>query len=76
MGIVSTIFTALGEIITGLVTLIGNLFAGVTEIFYVAGTEGASGELTFIGILMLIGVGMGLFWLGFNFIRSLIKMRG
>lgn len=71
MGVVSSIFETLSQIVVQIVTLMGSLFEGVAEIFYVA-EEG----LTFVGTLSLIGVGISLFWLGFRFIRSLIKARG
>lgn len=73
MGIVTEIFSTLTEIITQVVNLIGGLFEGAVNIFY---TSGESGGLTVLGVLALIGVGMGLFWLGFNFILRFIKMRG
>lgn len=73
MAIVSDIFTTLGSIITQIVTLIGSLFEGVTDLFYISG-EG--GGLTFVGVLSLVALGFSLFWLGFNFIRGLIKTRG
>jgi len=76
MGIVSTIFDALSQIITNIVGLMGDLFDGVVEIFYVAGEGSSAGSLTFIGVLSLVAVGLGLFWLGFKFIRSLVKIKG
>lgn len=76
MAVVTSIFEVLGTIITQLVSLIGDLFEGVVTIFYKAGESGAAGELTFVGVLALVGVGVGLFWLGFGFIRNLIKMKG
>lgn len=76
MGVVSTIFDTLSQIVVQIVSLMGSLFEGVADIFYTAGEAGAPGSLTFVGTLSLIGVGIGLFWLGFRFIRSLIKTRG
>jgi len=76
MGAVSAIFDTLSQIIVQIVSLMGSLFEGVADIFYVAGEQGAAGTLTFVGTLSLIGVGISLFWLGFRFIRSLIKARG
>lgn len=76
MGIVTTIFDTLSQIITNIVSLMGNLFDGVAELFYVPGQGGAVGSLTFIGVLSLVAVGLSLFWLGFKFIRSLVKTKG
>jgi len=70
MGIVSAIFETLSEIITEVVTLMTSLFEGVADIFY------AEGELTFVGTLALVGLGISLFWLGFKFIRSWVKTKG
>lgn len=73
MSMVTEIFTTLSSIVTSVISMMGDLFQGVADIFY---TSGESGGLTVIGVLALIGVGTGLFWLGFQFILRFIKMRG
>lgn len=69
-GAISEIFTTLGKVITGFTSTISSLFTGVTAIFW----NGTS--LTFVGGMSLCALGVGLFYMGFRFIRRLIKMRG
>lgn len=69
-GAVTDIFATLGKVVTGFTSTIQSLFTGVTAIFW-NGTN-----LTFVGGLSLVGLGIGLFYTGFRFIRGLIKMRG
>lgn len=69
-GAISEIFTTLGKVVTGFTSTISSLFTGVTAIFW----NGTS--LTFVGGMSLLALGIGLFYMGFKFIRKLIKMRG
>jgi len=69
------IFTNLGEIITQFSTLLVDVFKSVTTIFYTPGAAEAPGELTIVGILALISVGVALVMWGFNFILRLLKFR-
>ena len=69
-GAISVIFTTLGKVITGFTSTISSLFTGVTAIFWNGTT------LTFVGGMSLLALGIGLFYMGFRFIRKLIKMRG
>lgn len=72
---VSQIFDQLGAIAQSFATLLVSLFNSVVSIFYTPGTGDADGELTVVGILMLIGIGTGLVIWAFRFIRSLIRVR-
>lgn len=69
-GAISEIFTTLGKVITGFTSTISSLFTGVTAIFW----DGS--KLTFVGGMSLLALGIGLFYMGFRFIRKLVKMRG
>ena len=69
-GAISEIFTMLGKVITGFTSTISSLFTGVTAIFW----DGS--KLTFVGGMSLLALGIGLFYMGFRFIRKLVKMRG
>lgn len=72
---IGAIFDGLVTIITAFVSLLVSLFTQVASIFYTPGAEGASGELTLVGLLMLISIGTGLVMWGIYFIRSLIRIR-
>jgi len=70
---VADIFTAIGEIVTGFITVVGSLFsdAGILSVFY---TE--VGGLTILGTLLLLAFGYGLVRWAFSYVRNLIRMRG
>ena len=56
--------------------LIPDIFSEVTKVFWTPGAEGSSGELTFVGTITLIGVGLGLIIWGFGVIRGFMHMNG
>ena len=56
--------------------LIPDIFTEVTKVFWTPGAEGSGGELTFVGTITLIGVGLGLIIWGFGVIRGFMHMRG
>lgn len=67
---VQEFITLVGEWITGMISWLGSIFTGITELFY---TSGAEGGFTFLGILMLFGLAVGLVYFGINFVVNLIK---
>jgi len=76
MGILTDIFTTLGDSATGIGSFIGNIFTSVVALFYASPDGTAPAELTVVGVLLLIASAMGLFLWAFKWIRSLIKVRG
>lgn len=72
---ISSIFDKLGGIISAFVDMLVTLFQNVVKIFYTAGTSGASGELTIVGELALVGIGTGLVVWAFHYVRSLIRVK-
>lgn len=70
MGIITDIFAALVAIVNGFISVLVAGFNGIIQIFY--DTTGDSGTLTVMGVLLLIGLGMGLVFFVFKFIRGLI----
>lgn len=77
MNIIDAIFDALSGIGSGFGNLLGSIFNGVGEIFFTPSTT-ADGEatLTFVGVLLLIGVASSLVFWAFNFIKGLITNTG
>lgn len=67
---IAEIFKVLTDAVTGFTGTISSLFNGVVALFW----DGTN--ITFIGGMSLLGIGIGLFYFGFKFIRNLIKMRG
>ena len=76
MDFITTLFEALQEIVSSVGSLIGDVFKSVVDLIYTPGTEGASGSLTIVGVLLLITMAVGLFFFVFRWVRSLIKIRG
>ena len=70
---VQAIMDTLSSIVESFGGVLGKVFTGITSIFYTA--EGG-GQLTFLGIIMLISVGASLVYWGFKLITSLISRVG
>ena len=73
---IDAIMSTLSTIVENFGNVLGKVFNGVTSIFYAAGAEGGSGQLTFLGIILLISVGASLVYWGFKLITSLISKVG
>lgn len=73
---IDAIMTTLSTVVENFGNVLGKVFNGVTSIFYTAGAEGASGQLTFLGIILLISVGASLVYWAFKLITSLISKVG
>ena len=73
---IDAIMSTLSTIVENFGNVLGKVFNGVTSIFYTAGAEGASGQLTFLGIILLISVGASLVYWAFKLITSLISKVG
>lgn len=65
---VAQLWSIIMQVITGFLGALVAGFNGITEIFYDA-TDG----FTVIGQLLLIGLGMGIVYFAFRFIRGLIQ---
>lgn len=63
---------AVGLWITGMVSWLGSIFTGITQLFFVS-SETGNGEFTFLGLLMLFGLAVGLVYFGIQFVVKLIK---
>lgn len=73
---VTEIFETITDIITSFLGTLTSSLGEVVKVFYTAGVGSEPGQLTFIGILALLGVGVGLVWTIFGLVRNFIKMRG
>ena len=56
------------EVITGFTNALINAFSNMTQLFY-----NEESGFTVVGQLLLIGLGMGIVYFAFRFIRSLIR---
>ena len=63
----------LSSIVESFGGVLGKVFTGITSIFY---TSESGGQLTFLGIILLISVGASLVYWGFKLIQSLITKVG
>ena len=66
---VGSVFTTIGEVITGYLGAISNMFNSVVALFYNAETG-----LTLLGTLLLIGFGICIVVWGVNLVRGLIRL--
>lgn len=73
MDFITTMFETLQQIVTAVGSLIGSVFESVVDLIY---TSGENGGLTVVGVLLLIGVAVGLFFFVFRWVRGLIRIRG
>lgn len=71
---VGTIFSEIANAISEMLSALTSAISGVTSLFYVAptGTE-TTGHMTFLGVLLLIAVGVGIVYWAFNLIRGLVR---
>ena len=70
---VQAIMDTLSSIVESFGGVLGKVFTGITSIFY---TSESGGQLTFLGIILLISVGASLVYWGFKLIQSLITKVG
>ena len=70
---VQAIMDTLSSIVESFGGVLGKVFTGITSIFYNAD---GGGQLTFLGIILLISVGASLVYWGFKLIQSLISKVG
>lgn len=75
MGIVTSIFETLGQIAGEFGGLVVDLFEAAISLFYTAGEGGQGGQLTVLGVLLLISVASGLFIWAFGYIRRLVRVK-
>lgn len=73
---ITQIFNTLTTSGQSFLTFLTGLLNNVISIFYTAGESGASGSLTDIGILTLVGVATSFVFFGLRWITKLIKFRG
>lgn len=65
--LVTEIFDQAGDAVTGFTDVLNNGVSGVTKLFY------ANGNLTMLGTLLVVGIGVGVVYFGFRLIRSLLN---
>lgn len=69
--VVSDLWEGLSTVITEVIDTMVSLFTGVVKIFYDSTAQ--TDKITVIGWLTLSAMGIGLFFLGLRFVRSLIN---
>ena len=69
--VVSDLWEGLSTVITEVIDTMVTLFTGVVKIFY--DSTATTDKITVIGWLTLSAMGIGLFFLGLRFVRSLIN---
>lgn len=67
---------AITSVWTEVMTWIVDSIASVQEVFYTAGTNGSPGSLTFLGVLAVISVAIGIAFLVIGVIQNFLRLRG
>lgn len=68
MSVITELFEIVSSVITSLVSALTSAVTGITTLFYNEETG-----FTFVGTMLLIGLGFTLVFWAFRFIRSLIR---
>lgn len=69
-------FTVLKTAGSGFVDFFKELLVAIVSLFYTAGTEGAAGTLTDIGVLTVASIAVSFVIFILSWVRKLIKLRG
>lgn len=73
---VAEFFEGLTNIAENFVSFLTNLFTHVFSLFWTSAPSGdGTGQMTILGYFLLISIATGFVIWGFNFIRSLIRVR-
>lgn len=70
---VATLFETISQAITSMIGALTSAISGVTALFYVEPNGTESGHMTFLGVLLLIAVGVGIVYWAFGLIRGLVR---
>ena len=73
LGIVSAVFGTITETLTEFFNVISTGINSVVELFYTIPESGGVGEFTFLGTLLMIGLGVGLVWTLIKWISGLVR---
>ena len=69
---ISAITTVWTDVMEWIVTAIGS----VQEVFYTPGASGGAGSLTFLGVLAVVSVAIGIVFLVIGVIQNFLRLRG
>lgn len=69
---ISAIFQAITDSVTGFTGALAGVFEGL-EAMFVTTTSGGATQLTFLGILILVAAGVGIVYWAFRMIKGLIS---
>lgn len=72
MGFVTEIIEAITAWVTGFISAVVDSVSGMTALFWDASLNAGEGGLTFVGVLAVMGLAIGLVTLGIAFVRRLI----
>lgn len=71
----AAIISAMTAVFDAIFTWILSAISAVIPVFWTAG-EGGAGELTFLGVLTLIALGISIFFLVMGLIQNFLHLRG
>lgn len=68
MDVVSNVFEVVSAVINNFITALSSAIGSITSIFY-----NAEDGFSFVGVMMLIAVGVAIVYWAFRFIKSLVE---
>ena len=69
---ISEIFQEVTQAVNAFVSSLGDAMTSVTALFYTPGNGTTAGSFTFLGVLILIGVGVGLVYGCYRLIKGFL----
>lgn len=73
LSIVQGVFDVIDSTLTKFFAVVGTGIDEVVTLFYEVGTEADPGGFTFLGTLLMIGLGVGLVWTLIKWISGLVR---
>lgn len=69
---ISDIFTAITQAVTAFMGTLTSAFSGISALIYTPGSGSDPGQLTFLGVLLIIGLATGVVYWVFSMIRACV----
>lgn len=73
LNIVNSIFDTIEATLTGFFSVLGEGIESVVQLFYTTGTPEVPGGFTFLGTILMIGLGIGLVWTLIRWVSGLVR---
>lgn len=72
----NAVITAITGVFTQIANWISTTIPSITAVFYTPGTGDAAGQLTFLGVLAVVALGISIFFLLMGLVQNFLHFRG